>query len=174
MFWLRLSLVVAFLFSLSFFIFIFFKIYQYYRPRAQARPRGEIKKGKIYALTIGLLPWEKESTQEALACIYHRDNLSFSHCCGFSQVAGYSPQLAIIVRSTNVFLPAYRDKLWSWPFFPAAAWTGTTPAQPSGRLSGQSPGRPLSPYRRCEHFTARSHNLFFSERAYSDSLSSPG
>jgi len=64
MFWLRLSLVVAFLFSLSIFIFYFFKIYHYYRPRAQARPRGEIKKGEIYALTIGLLPWEKESTRK--------------------------------------------------------------------------------------------------------------
>jgi len=55
--------VVAFLFSLSFFIFYFLKIYHYYRPRARAKPRGEIKKGKIYALTIGLLPWEKESTR---------------------------------------------------------------------------------------------------------------
>jgi len=63
MIWLKLSLLVAFLFSLSYFILYFSKIYHYYRPRAQAKPRGEIKRGKIYALTIGLLPWEKESTR---------------------------------------------------------------------------------------------------------------
>jgi len=64
MFWLKLSLVLAFLLSLSFFIFYFVKIFKFYRPGAQAKPRGEIKKGKIYSLTIGLLPWEKESTRK--------------------------------------------------------------------------------------------------------------
>lgn len=64
MFWLKLSLVAALILVIIFFIFYFFRIYRFYQPKAQARPRGDVKKGKLYSLSLGLLPWEKESTRK--------------------------------------------------------------------------------------------------------------
>lgn len=64
MFWLKLSVIASLISVTAFFIFYFFRIYRFYRPKPQARPRGDITKGKIYSLSIGLFPWEKESTRK--------------------------------------------------------------------------------------------------------------
>lgn len=64
MFWLKIGLLASLIYAISFFGYYFYRFYRYYRPKTLAKPRGHPQKGQLYSLTIGLLPWEKESTRQ--------------------------------------------------------------------------------------------------------------
>ncbi|MCX7975320.1 MAG: hypothetical protein N3B16_12615 [Candidatus Aminicenantes bacterium] len=76
MIWLKLSLAASLIFMISIISYYFYRFNQLYHPNAQAKPKGSPRKGKIYSLSLGLLPWEKESTRQfwptyVLGIVYH-------------------------------------------------------------------------------------------------------
>lgn len=76
MLWLKIGLFASFIYTTVFFSYYFYRFFRYYGPKPLAKPRGHPRKGKLYSLTIGLLPWEKESTRQhwliyILGIIYH-------------------------------------------------------------------------------------------------------
>lgn len=62
----KFGVIIAFLFSLASLSFLVLKTFSYGKKKLYAEPRGDVKKGIIYAFGKGMMPWEKESARNHL------------------------------------------------------------------------------------------------------------
>ncbi len=57
----KFGVIIAFLFSIASLSYLVLKTFSYGRKKLYAEPRGDVKKGIVYAFGKGMMPWEKES-----------------------------------------------------------------------------------------------------------------
>jgi hypothetical protein len=62
----KFGVIIAFLFSLVSLSCLVLKTFSYEKKKLYAEPRGDVKKGIIYAFGKGMMPWEKESARNHL------------------------------------------------------------------------------------------------------------
>jgi hypothetical protein len=63
---LKLGVIIAFLISLVSLSYLVLKTFSYEKKKLLAEPRGDVKKGIVYAFGKGMMPWEKESARNHL------------------------------------------------------------------------------------------------------------
>ncbi|MDQ1351224.1 MAG: hypothetical protein QG657_1526 [Acidobacteriota bacterium] len=62
----KFGVIIAFLFSLVSLSYLVLKTFSHEKKKLNAEPRGDWKKGIIYAFGKGMMPWEKESARNHL------------------------------------------------------------------------------------------------------------
>lgn len=62
----KFGVIIAFLFSLASLSYLVLKTFSYEKKKLYAEPRGDVKKGIVYAFGKGMMPWEKESARNHL------------------------------------------------------------------------------------------------------------
>lgn len=62
----KFGVIIAFLFSIASLSFLVLKTFSFGKKKLYAEPRGDVKKGIVYAFGKGMMPWEKESARNHL------------------------------------------------------------------------------------------------------------
>jgi len=64
--WFRYGVILSAVLSVSLLIYLIFKTFSFSTPKLNAPPSGSKKKGILFALGRGMMPWEKESAKKHL------------------------------------------------------------------------------------------------------------
>jgi hypothetical protein len=62
----KFGVIIAFLFSLVSLSYLVLRTFSHEKKKLYAEPRGDVKKGIVYAFGKGMMPWEKESARNHL------------------------------------------------------------------------------------------------------------
>lgn len=101
---LRYGVIFSFVFALSILIYLLAKTRSFGKKRLFSAPRGDWKKGIIYAFGKGLMPWEKESAQKHLWTYL----AGFGYHFGIFAAFGYLLLNIFMCSLGNILLNAFR------------------------------------------------------------------